>query len=66
MTNDKIKKAIKFGVKQEEPNPMEDLLEAANKEDLGGMVAAIMAITDEEFETLKFKRDELQRLSQRL
>ena len=53
MTNDKIKKAIKFGVKQEEPNPMEDLLEAANKEDLGGMVAAIMAITDEEFDQVE-------------
>lgn len=49
MTNNKIKKAIKLGVEQEEHNPMEDLLEASNKEDLGGMIAAIMAITDEEF-----------------
>ena len=52
MTNDKIKMAQKNGVQSIEPNPIEDLVRAAKEEDLSGVVAAIIAIKDEEFDDI--------------
>ena len=48
MTNNKIKMAEKNGV----PDPKQDLLKALNDGDLGGIVSAIIALDDNEFEDL--------------